>query len=72
MQKKRKGHKKKLKEHVSKHPTKHENHPIFIQDLTAGEKLSDRIANVGGSWGFIVGFFVFLFVSKKWHCRAVL
>jgi uncharacterized membrane protein len=32
----------------------------FERSLTFGEKLSDRVAAVGGSWSFIVGFCVFL------------
>ncbi|MCB8837488.1 DUF1003 domain-containing protein [Aurantimonas sp. VKM B-3413] len=28
--------------------------------LSFGERLSDRIAEVGGSWGFIIGFLLFL------------
>lgn len=30
--------------------------------LTLGQRLSDDIAEIGGSWGFIIGFFVFLIV----------
>lgn len=33
---------------------------IFAERLTVGERLADRVASVGGSWGFIVGFGVFL------------
>lgn len=32
----------------------------FSARLTFGERLSDRVAEIGGSWGFIVGFGVFL------------
>jgi uncharacterized membrane protein len=32
----------------------------FEERLTFGERLSDRVAAVGGSWGFIIGFGVFL------------
>lgn len=28
----------------------------FERDLTFGERLADRVAEVGGSWGFILGF----------------
>jgi uncharacterized membrane protein len=27
---------------------------------TVGEKLADRVAEIGGSWGFIIGFIVFM------------
>ena len=33
---------------------------LFAERLTVGERLADRVASVGGSWGFIVGFGVFL------------
>jgi uncharacterized membrane protein len=33
---------------------------VFEQRLTLGERLADRVAAVGGSWGFIIGFAVFL------------
>lgn len=33
---------------------------VFDERLTMGEKLADRVAAVGGSWGFIIGFGVFL------------
>jgi uncharacterized membrane protein len=32
----------------------------FEEQLTLGERLSDRVATVGGSWGFISGFGLFL------------
>ncbi|MBZ6076634.1 DUF1003 domain-containing protein [Microvirga puerhi] len=32
----------------------------FDDRLTMGQRLADRVAAVGGSWGFIVGFGVFL------------
>jgi uncharacterized membrane protein len=34
----------------------------FERSLTFGERLADRVAAVGGSWGFIVGFCAFLLV----------
>ena len=34
----------------------------FIKDLTFGERLSDRIAEFGGSWRFLITFFSILFV----------
>jgi len=33
---------------------------IFDERQTFGDKLADRVASVGGSWGFIVGFGLFL------------
>ena len=33
---------------------------LFDARLTFGGKLADRVAAVGGSWGFIIGFGVFL------------
>jgi uncharacterized membrane protein len=36
--------------------------PLLDQKITLGERLSDRIAEFGGSWRFIIIFFVLLFV----------
>jgi hypothetical protein len=33
---------------------------VFDQRLTFGQRLADQVAAVGGSWGFITGFGVFL------------
>ena len=33
---------------------------VFEDRLTMGERLADRVATIGGSWAFIVGFGVFL------------
>ena len=33
---------------------------VFDERLTIGQRLADRVATVGGSWGFIVGFGLFL------------
>ncbi len=33
---------------------------IFAERLTFGERLADRVAVIGGSWSFIVGFGLFL------------
>jgi uncharacterized membrane protein len=33
----------------------------FLADSTFGQRLADSIARVGGSWGFIIAFGVFLF-----------
>ena len=41
--------------HVSRDVNK-----VFDGRLTVGEKLADRVAAIGGSWAFIVGFGVFL------------
>jgi uncharacterized membrane protein len=35
-------------------------HALFDARQTFGEKLADRVAAVGGSWGFIMGFGLFL------------
>jgi uncharacterized membrane protein len=35
-------------------------HALFDERLTFGQRLADRVATVGGSWGFIIGFGVFL------------
>jgi uncharacterized membrane protein len=33
---------------------------VFEERLTFGERLADRVAAVGGSWSFIIGFSLFL------------
>jgi uncharacterized membrane protein len=46
---------------------------VFEQNLTFGEKLADRVAVLGGSWTFIVGFFAFLLawaVLNAWILAA--
>jgi uncharacterized membrane protein len=40
---------------------KKEHHPVFRQKLTLGQKAADKIAQFGGSWTFIILFFLFLF-----------
>ena len=62
MSKKRgkKVNKKKSKKDV--HPTKEEHHPLFLQKLSIGQKAADLIANIGGSWYFIIIFSTFLLV----------
>ena len=44
------------------HPTKHEHHPVFRQELSMGQKAADKIATFGGSWTFIITFFVLLII----------
>jgi uncharacterized membrane protein len=34
----------------------------FDAEMTFGDRLADRVAEVGGSWRFVIGFGVFLFV----------
>jgi uncharacterized membrane protein len=36
-------------------------------DRTAGERLADRVAKVGGSWGFIIGFGAALALWMGWN-----
>jgi len=33
---------------------------VFNEGMTFGERLADRVATVGGSWSFIIGFSLFL------------
>ncbi|MBS3111942.1 DUF1003 domain-containing protein [Candidatus Woesearchaeota archaeon] len=37
-----------------------DKHPRFIQKLTLGQRAADSIAKLGGSWTFIITFFVFI------------
>ena len=43
-------------------PHSRDPNEIFAERLTFGEKLADRVAAVGGSWSFIIGFGLFLAV----------
>tara|TARA_Y100000310_G_scaffold184774_1_gene184903 strand:- start:13 stop:432 length:420 start_codon:yes stop_codon:yes gene_type:complete len=48
-----------LHKRSSKSP-KNNKHPLFKQKLTIGQKSADGIAKFGGSWTFIIIFFIFL------------
>ncbi len=39
---------------------KEEKHPIFKQKLTLKQRAADKLSRYAGSWGFILGFFLFL------------
>lgn len=41
------------------HVTRHSEHELE-QAATVGQRLADRVAAVGGSWGFVAGFALFL------------
>jgi len=43
-------------------PVSQDVNTAFKSELTFGERLSDRVAQLGGSWGFISSFGVFLLV----------
>jgi uncharacterized membrane protein len=47
---------------VSRVRVSHDTNAEFIAQRTFGERISDRIAAFGGSWPFIIGFFVLLCV----------
>ncbi len=36
-------------------------HPVFRQKWTFGQRIADKIADFGGSWTFIIFFFIILF-----------
>ncbi len=57
MAKKRKGKKK-----SSHHPTKHQHHPIFREELHLGQRAADKIADIGGSWYFL-GFLTLFLIT---------
>ncbi len=42
------------------HPTNHKHHPIFHEKKTVGQRASDLIASLGGSWRFIIFLFMVL------------
>ena len=41
---------------------------VFEERLTMGQRLADRVATIGGSWGFIVGFGLFLAAWAVTNC----
>jgi uncharacterized membrane protein len=52
--------KRSTKKKSSSHPTKHEHHPIFREQLHIGQRAADKIADIGGSWYFLLGLTAFL------------
>jgi uncharacterized membrane protein len=50
------------KNNKNHHSEKSNHHPIFREKLTFGQRSADRLANVGGSWWFILAFFIFIVV----------
>jgi uncharacterized membrane protein len=40
---------------------------LTVDDRTLGERLADRVAAAGGSWGFIIGFGVALALWMGWN-----
>jgi len=50
-------HDRKLLEQIARRQTRTRNvNSEFEEQLTFGERLSDQVAAIGGSWGFIIGF----------------
>jgi uncharacterized membrane protein len=49
-----------LAEHLRRTPAHRDLNEVFNENLTFGERLADRVAAIGGSWSFIIGFGVFL------------
>ncbi len=46
---------------IIKDPTeKKEGHPNLRGDLTFGQRAADAVSTYAGSWGFIIGFMIFL------------
>ena len=55
-------HEKRVLEHVSaRTPISRDAGLLAEEGATVGDRLSDRVAEVGGSWGFIIAFAVVLF-----------
>jgi uncharacterized membrane protein len=40
---------------------------LQVDDRTVGQRLADRVAAVGGSWGFIMGFAAALLIWMGWN-----
>ena len=46
-------------------------HPkLLVDDRTPGQRLADRVAQVGGSWAFIIAFGVVLALWMSWNVFA--
>src|SRR3954466_8149458 len=43
------------------------NPRLHLDERTFGQRLADRVAAVGGSWGFIIGFGVILVAWMGWN-----
>jgi uncharacterized membrane protein len=43
------------------------NPQLQVDERTFGQRLADRVAAVGGSWGFIIGFGLILAVWMSWN-----
>ena len=41
---------------------KESKHPIIIHKLTLGQRWSDKLTAAVGSWSFIIGLFIFVFI----------
>lgn len=55
-------HEKRVLEHVSaRTPISRDAGLLAEEDATVGDRLADRVAEVGGSWGFIIAFAIVLF-----------
>ena len=52
--------KRSTKKSTNNHPTKEEHHPIFLEKLHLGQRAADKIADIGGSWYFLIGLTLFL------------
>lgn len=49
-----------IKHHRERKIVSTDAHAEFLAEATLGNRLSDAIARIGGSWGFIIGFAIFL------------
>jgi uncharacterized membrane protein len=62
-----------LKSTIDRVPVSRDTSVTYAERSTVGERLADAIARVGGSWGFITAFLVFLAVwtvANAWLLRA--
>ncbi len=49
-----------IKRHRERKTVSTDAHAEFIAEQSFGDRVSDAIARIGGSWGFIIGFLLFL------------
>ena len=51
--------------HIARNPNQ-----IFEEQLTAGQRVADRVAALGGSWTFIFAFLSGMFLWMTWNAKS--
>jgi uncharacterized membrane protein len=64
-----------LQSTMERRPVSRDTNEAYEKHLSFGDRLADSIARVGGSWGFIIGFGIFLAVwalGNVWLARSAI